>query len=396
MGTQEPARVRIAWWDRAAITGLGAAGAALSFDALQQMAAAIHVRQELVWLFPLVIDGFIAYGVRALVVLRDTSFAARLYVWTLFAAATATSIWANGLHAVRLNQQTPGQTGLHLGDLTVGVLSTAAPLALAGAVHLYILIARRAATTPTADGYPHHAGTTTDGPAVTVAGMAGDGRALTARTGTAGNGSPSLSRPSRTPAHDVAFPHPGTSTTTPAPPPPAGPGPLPGPGTDEPWPVRPHRTDPSPAPGGPAHLSAPTSADTAADRPGTALTPPVPQPSPVPSEGRSGTAGGSDIPAPGSSGAGDGPVSDPSAGPSRSGGRSGDSSGMAQQQGEVDHLLPLARDAVQQARRISRDVVRSGLREHGIQISNRRLGALLRALRNEAAPATTTSRSAHD
>lgn len=392
MGTQEPARVRIAWWDRAAITGLGAAGAALSFDALQQMAAAIHVRQELVWLFPLVIDGFIAYGVRALVVLRDTSFAARLYVWTLFAAATATSIWANGLHAVRLNQQTPGQAGLHLGDLTVGVLSTAAPLALAGAVHLYILIARRAATTiPTADGYPHHAGTTTDGPAAAVPGTAGDGPALTV-AGTAGDGSPSPSRPSRRPA-DVAFPHPGTS---PAPPPPAGPGPLPGPVADEPWAVRPHRTDPSPAPGGPAHLSALTSADTAADRPGTALTPPVPQPSPVRSEGRSGTAGGSDIPASASSRAGDGPVPDPSAGPSRSEGRSGDSSGMAQQQGEVDHLLPLARDAVQQARHISRDVVRSALREHGIQISNRRLGALLRALRNEAAPATTTPRSVRD
>ncbi|MEU7042851.1 DUF2637 domain-containing protein [Streptomyces varsoviensis] len=128
-------------WDRAAITALGAAGCALSYDALQQMATAIHVRGLLTYLFPLVIDGFIAYGVRALIILRTAPFRSRLYVWALFGTATTASIWANALHAVRLNQQAP-DTGLRLGDLTVGVLSTLAPLALAGAVHLYILIAR--------------------------------------------------------------------------------------------------------------------------------------------------------------------------------------------------------------------------------------------------------------
>jgi hypothetical protein len=95
----------------------------------------------LTYLFPAVIDGFIAYGVRALLVLRTAPFRARLYVWTLFATATAASIWANALHAVRLNQQAP-TAGLHLGDTTVGALSTIAPLALAGAVHLHILITR--------------------------------------------------------------------------------------------------------------------------------------------------------------------------------------------------------------------------------------------------------------
>ncbi|MEV1026640.1 DUF2637 domain-containing protein [Streptomyces sp. NPDC050264] len=131
-------------WDRAAIVALGAAGCALSYDALQQMATAIHIRGLLTFVFPLVIDGFIAYGVRALLVLRTATLAARCYVWFLFGTATAASIWANALHAVRLNQQQPEGTGLRLGDVTVGVLSTLAPLALAGAVHLYILIARRA------------------------------------------------------------------------------------------------------------------------------------------------------------------------------------------------------------------------------------------------------------
>ncbi|MEC4018307.1 hypothetical protein [Streptomyces sp. H27-D2] len=110
------------------------------------------------------IDGFIAYGVRALLVLRAAPLAARCYVWMLFGVATAASIWANALHAVRLNQQTPEGAGLLLGDVTVGILSTLAPLALAGAVHLYILIARRVAepAVPGQLGHPDASGHRTD------------------------------------------------------------------------------------------------------------------------------------------------------------------------------------------------------------------------------------------
>ncbi|WP_435178631.1 DUF2637 domain-containing protein, partial [Actinacidiphila sp. bgisy145] len=63
-------------------------------------------------------------------------------VWTLVGTATGVSVWANALHAVRLNDQAPTAGGLQLGDTVVAYLSTVAPLALAGAVHLYILIAR--------------------------------------------------------------------------------------------------------------------------------------------------------------------------------------------------------------------------------------------------------------
>lgn len=135
-------KAHISGWDRAVVIALGGAGCALSYDALQQMAVAIHIRGFLTYLFPLVIDGFIAYGIRALLVLRDAPLRARLYVWTLFGTATAASIWANALQAVRLNEDTVTGPGLRLGDLVVAVLSTIAPLALAGAVHLYILIAR--------------------------------------------------------------------------------------------------------------------------------------------------------------------------------------------------------------------------------------------------------------
>ncbi|GAA2273363.1 hypothetical protein GCM10010368_48440 [Streptomyces roseiscleroticus] len=158
---------RINGWDRAAVVALGGAGCALSYDALQQMAIAIHVRGLLTFLFPLVIDGFIAYGVRALLVLRTAPLAARCYVWTLFGTATAASIWANALHAVRLNQQQYDGAGLRLGDLTVGVLSTLAPLALAGAVHLYILIARRVTETRSS-GHPKVSGGSSGQPETSV------------------------------------------------------------------------------------------------------------------------------------------------------------------------------------------------------------------------------------
>ncbi|MGW3341315.1 DUF2637 domain-containing protein [Streptomyces sp. NPDC001009] len=137
-----PKSAHISGWDRVVIIALGGAGCALSYDALQQMAIAIHIRGFLTYLFPLVIDGFIAYGVRALLVLREAPLRARLYVWTLFGTATAASIWANALHAVRLNEEAVAGAGLRLEDTVVAVLSTIAPLALAGAVHLYILIAR--------------------------------------------------------------------------------------------------------------------------------------------------------------------------------------------------------------------------------------------------------------
>ncbi|MFC9652352.1 DUF2637 domain-containing protein [Streptomyces sp. NPDC056937] len=148
--TTDPARPtgrhRATWWDQLAIVLLGFAGCALSFDALRQMATAVHVRPQLTYLFPIVIDGFIAYGVRALLVLREAPLPARLYAWALFIAATAASIWANGLHALDLNQ--PGAVDLHLDDPTVTVLSAIAPLALAGATHLHILITRYGGTDP--------------------------------------------------------------------------------------------------------------------------------------------------------------------------------------------------------------------------------------------------------
>lgn len=197
---RRPACAHVTGWDRAAVIALGAVGCALSYSALQQMAVAIHVRPSLCWLFPLAIDGFIAYGVRALLVLRAAPLRARLYVWTLFGTATAVSVWANALHAVRLNRAAASVTALRLGDRAVAALSTVAPLALAGAVHLYIIIARG----------PDSVSQSNDtAPAVRTSGVRPGGArraSVVVRTG--------VSEPGQhvAPAPDAATPYPRTAT----------------------------------------------------------------------------------------------------------------------------------------------------------------------------------------
>ncbi|MEU6010621.1 DUF2637 domain-containing protein [Streptomyces sp. NPDC047453] len=136
-----PAVIRGSRSLRVGIVLLAAVAFALSYDALRQMAVASHVRGLLTYLFLLVIDGFIAIGIVALLVLRTAPLRSRLYVWTLVGVATFTSIGANVVHAIRLNEG----TRLHLNNATAGTLSGIAPLALAGAVHFYLVINRHLA-----------------------------------------------------------------------------------------------------------------------------------------------------------------------------------------------------------------------------------------------------------
>ncbi|MGY1435439.1 DUF2637 domain-containing protein [Streptomyces reniochalinae] len=322
--------VRITGWDRAAIVALGAAGCALSYDALQQMAVAIHIRGLLTFLFPFVIDGFIGYGVRAVLVMRSASLGARCYVWALFGTATAASIWANALHAVRLNDRAQSGSGLRLGDVAVGVLSTLAPLALAGAVHLYILIARRAAQ----PGHPDTAGADTS---VVRAGRV--------------TGVPADSRSGR-----------GTADS---------------PDTDRP--VTGHQ--PSALSAGASGRPADTRSEGRSGRPvtGSAAEPVAPSDDAPHHEGHDGVLGGgpdarSGQPAP----HGTTPAPGPSAG-------NGDAeTGSPSASGEAEDLLPIARRAVSEAGKLTRQVVADAIRGQGLPLSNDRLTELMQQLRTEA------------
>lgn len=397
-------------WDRAAILTLGAAGCALSYDALQQMAVAIHIRGLLTYLYPLVIDGFIGYGVRALILTRTAPWRARLYVWSLFGTATTASIWANALHAVRLNALHHTGSGLRLGDITVGILSTLAPLALAGAVHLYILITRHqparsdAARGPVREDQPAPADRSaetvrtpeaalTSGPVRNETTARKDQRTAdtdrladqsrtadapqnTVRTGPhPDEGSGQASGPVRTPRATTADrsvktvrPISGPQAEAPGSPLPQVPASPEDLAADREQ-ARPHPQELE------TETSGPVSRAGLADRSAPAT---VPAPGPQAADHRSGSVDSV------RTGPQDGADQRPADTADRQSADRSATGGESEEQ-DIEELLPIARAAVEHHGRINRTVVRSGLREHQIQVSNQRLGLILQRLREEAA-----------
>ncbi|MFB7030867.1 MULTISPECIES: DUF2637 domain-containing protein [unclassified Streptomyces] len=354
--TTAPKTAHISGWDRVVVIALGGAGCALSYDALQQMAVAIHIRGFLTYLFPLVIDGFIAYGVRALLVLRDAPLRARLYVWTLFGTATAASIWANALHAVRLNENTVTATGLRLGDTVVAVLSTIAPLALAGAVHLYILIARGPVKSDDHEdlgqvGHLGHPGQVDRGETVEVtrtdrggqqqpaAGQVTSGQPVPAPTDR-----PLLSLDKKAPAPRSLT---GNTSPTDSPTPATGHPGQPHDAADLPGqpetarPVTDRATDTAPVTGGP-------------DSPAAVTAPPVTQP----------------------------PVND----------RAARTPGDRRPDPDTEELLKIARSAVRAEDKLTRKVVAQAIRGQHIPLSNDTLTALMAQLREQHRQPVTSTR----
>ncbi|MFJ2818496.1 DUF2637 domain-containing protein [Streptomyces sp. NPDC087294] len=340
-------------WDRSAIVLLGAAGFAFSYDALRQIALAIHARGSLSYLFPVFIDGFIAYGVRAIVLLRHQRFGARLYAWFLFLAATGASLGANALHAVTLNDSPlAGRSALHLADSVVGVLSTLAPLALAGSVHLYILMARTAEQS-VPDG---------------------------AETG------PGPVREEITTLEKVAAqPEPRPSGTTAASARTLAPGPYP---ADRSVPDRVELRKHEAERGDESHVHDPATRPSAgadgADKVSCDADGPVAEPADHETSAAAPTAARPSAPA----------VRDPADGKESS---VPDGTERPQDRAADDEwlveLLPIARAATKQAGRISRDVVAGAVRPHQ-PISNDRLGVLLGRLKEEDEEAARTPTAA--
>ncbi|MFE6052789.1 DUF2637 domain-containing protein [Kitasatospora sp. NPDC056446] len=342
---------------------MGAVGGTLSYDALQQMAVAMHVRPELSYIFPVAIDGFIAYGVRALVVLKEAPLRARAYTWSVFGGATATSVWANWTHAVRLNETTAGQ-GFHLNNAAVGALSTIAPLVLGGATHLYIVMSRHTSSAAQSSE-PVDAETEKNG---------------TARAGQGDSAEPATvrswwrSRFRRTRPDAQELDHPQVLAEQPRLRLISGPsGPVPVPGPSGPVPAS--------GPSGPVPASGPSGPVPASGPSGPV---PVPGPSgPVPVPGSSGP-----VPVPGPSGPV--PVPGPS-GPVPVPGPSGPAPTTGRARVKLEVLVPVARQAAARAGRTNREVVAAGLREEGYSISNERMGKLLRMIEDTDAKPPPTS-----
>ncbi|MER7043676.1 DUF2637 domain-containing protein [Streptomyces jumonjinensis] len=354
-------------WDSTAIVLLGAAGFAFSYDALREMAIAIHARPALSYLFPVFIDGFIAYGVRALVLLRNRAFGARLYAWFLFLAATGASIWANVLHAVTLNQNPPdGPSALYLGDTAVGVLSTLAPLALGGSVHLFIVVTRTGEPS-----VPDRSGTSSGPVRESLEGNGGEPSAPE-RTAPAGMPPGSAGRGSTIGPYQARGRHGG--------------------GTDRSWAGL--MAQDAPATGHPADGERDPSAVREHREPtvrGTDEGSPEHGPDGFDPADRTATPGaGPDVHSPDSAqdqspaGAGSVPVPD---------GRPPADRELVDE--SLVELLPLAREAARRAGRISRSAVAEAVRAHQ-PISNDRLGELLVLLRAEEKVGQPTTAAADD
>ncbi|WP_338684659.1 DUF2637 domain-containing protein [Streptomyces acidiscabies] len=347
MNTPDSLRTMSAW-DRAAIVLLGAAGFAFSYDALRQVALAIHARPMLSYLFPVFVDGFIAYGVRALVLLRNSGFGARLYTWVLFLAATGSSLWANALHAITLNR-TPqtgpsGPSPLHLGDNVVGVLSMLAPLALAGSVHLYIIMAR------TAESSVPDRAESRPGPVRDCVKVEFGVPETAGRPHGQDAGERSAIPPVPPPAHERA----DRDRTLPSS---AGPAVMSHPADQETAPSAPreHEAQPESEPQEPPVPDGETPPTTPTDSTGAADQEPSAEQETVP--------GSDDEPA---------PVPD------------GDESPQDRDPEDdwLKDLLPIARDAARTAGRISRDAIKDAVRAHQA-VGNDKLGELVAALKDE-------------
>lgn len=110
----------------AALTALVAAAAfAISFASLTFVGRTAGVSEPLSPLYALAVDGLLAVGVLAAVVLRAARLKSRMFVWVLIGAAVAVSVAANVAHA-----QSAGGNGLAMAAGAVPPLTLAVTLEL--------------------------------------------------------------------------------------------------------------------------------------------------------------------------------------------------------------------------------------------------------------------------
>lgn len=109
----------------------------LSFDALRSLASLAGIRDELSFLWPLVVDGFIVVATVSAVVMRDRGWRSAWYPWATLICFGTISVIGNALHAHAHASSTIG--------IGVAAMVSAVPaIALLLASHLFVLVMPRA------------------------------------------------------------------------------------------------------------------------------------------------------------------------------------------------------------------------------------------------------------
>lgn len=125
-----------------------AAGFALSYDAIRAVGIASRIRAELGWLLPVSVDGAMAVGTIAAVVLRRMSGRTAWYPWAVVLIGAAISIACNGLHAIP-----PAGAALVIEEQEIRFAVSAIPaVMLALSVHLLVTLVEAASVTGGASG----------------------------------------------------------------------------------------------------------------------------------------------------------------------------------------------------------------------------------------------------
>ncbi|NLC98321.1 MAG: DUF2637 domain-containing protein, partial [Actinomycetales bacterium] len=124
--------------------GLLAVGAfTLSFDALRSLAELAGIRQELTFLWPLVVDGFIIVATVSAVIMSGRGWRVAWYPWATLLCFGTISVIGNALHA-----QAHASSTLGIG--VAAMVSAVPAVALLLASHLFVLVmpntARRTST----------------------------------------------------------------------------------------------------------------------------------------------------------------------------------------------------------------------------------------------------------
>lgn len=112
------------------VVALGAG--ALSWTALTAFAGAAHIAPGITWVYPVVVDGQMAVGTVAALVLRRAPLRTRAYVWTMIGASIAVSVAGNAAHA----------SGAVLPPDAAALASAVPAAALAASLHLMVVITR--------------------------------------------------------------------------------------------------------------------------------------------------------------------------------------------------------------------------------------------------------------